>query len=426
MNHRGGLSLASSGQEPAPGLTYPGPGIPGDPAFGRSSHNPLLLAARPLLNLMVQIRTGKQAINPVLLRERLISAIRRFQDQAQALSTPVETIVGARYCLCTALDESAALTSWGGDGIWSAHSLLVIFHNETWGGEKFFQLLARLIQDPGRHWPLIELQFHCLALGFEGRYRIIDNGQAQLEGLKLRLRKLLAAGAGGQGDALAGHWLDPQGRASATLRRWVPLWSWLVLALILTAGVYVGLLLLLNARLDAGYVAVNSIHLPALDILAAPAQRDLHLKELLADDIRGGALSVEDAADHHVITLHGDGLFDSGRADLRPAYRAVLARVAAALDRVPGRIVLVGHTDNQPIHTASYPSNQTLSLARARSVADFLHDTALGAHRDIQVQGQGDTHPLTSNDTASGRALNRRVEMVLFPGAAASPSPWTR
>ncbi|MGC8015905.1 type IVB secretion system protein IcmH/DotU, partial [Salmonella enterica] len=80
-----------------------------------------------------------------------------------------EVIVGARYCLCTALDEAAALTPWGSRGVWSGSGLLVTFHNETWGGEKFFQLLARLSQNPREHIALLELINFCLLLGFEGR-----------------------------------------------------------------------------------------------------------------------------------------------------------------------------------------------------------------------------------------------------------------
>ena len=79
--------------------------------------------------------------------------------------------------------------------MWSRHSLLVTFHNETWGGEKFFQLLAKLAQNPQQHAHLLELMYYCLALGFEGRFRIVDNGRTQLETLKQRLLTILAPGA---------------------------------------------------------------------------------------------------------------------------------------------------------------------------------------------------------------------------------------
>lgn len=68
--------------------------------------------------------------------------------RCQQAGLTYETIVEARYCLCTALDEAAALTPWGSSGVWSSNGLLVTFHNETWGGEKFFRLLARLSQKP--------------------------------------------------------------------------------------------------------------------------------------------------------------------------------------------------------------------------------------------------------------------------------------
>ena len=58
--------------------------------------------------------------------------------------------MAARYVLCTMIDEAAADTPWGGSGVWGRHSLLAMFHNETEGGEKVFQLMARLAEKPGR------------------------------------------------------------------------------------------------------------------------------------------------------------------------------------------------------------------------------------------------------------------------------------
>jgi type VI secretion system protein ImpK len=59
------------------------------------------------------------------------------------------------------------------------------------GGEKFFQLLAKLAQNPQQHGWLLELMYYCLALGFEGRFRIVDNGRTQLETLKQRLVQII-------------------------------------------------------------------------------------------------------------------------------------------------------------------------------------------------------------------------------------------
>ena len=66
------------------------------------------------------------------------------------------------------------------------------FHNETWGGEKFFQILAKVSQSPALHRDLIELMFFCISLGFEGRYKIVPKGHSQLELLRRRLADMLA------------------------------------------------------------------------------------------------------------------------------------------------------------------------------------------------------------------------------------------
>src|SRR5690606_12181728 len=104
-----------------------------------SELNALVAAANPLLVLIPQIRATHSQPSPQQCRAGLVGGIRQFGMRARQSGIANETILGARYCLGTALDEAAALTPWGGGGVWSAHSLLVTFHNETWGGEKFFQ-----------------------------------------------------------------------------------------------------------------------------------------------------------------------------------------------------------------------------------------------------------------------------------------------
>lgn len=137
----------------------------------RSGINPLVSAANHLLNLIPQIRSLRESGNPAALRDYLVQQIQEFEQRARTSGATPETVIGARYCLCTALDETAAQTPWGGSGNWGKHSLLVTFHNETWGGEKFFQLLAKLTQNPLQHRELLELMYVCVALGFEGRDR---------------------------------------------------------------------------------------------------------------------------------------------------------------------------------------------------------------------------------------------------------------
>ena len=73
-----------------------------------------------------------------------------------------ETVLAARYVLCTFLDEIVLGTPWGSESVWSTQSLLSSFHNETWGGEKFFLILDSMLQDPAGNINLIELMYVCL------------------------------------------------------------------------------------------------------------------------------------------------------------------------------------------------------------------------------------------------------------------------
>src|SRR5687768_5191850 len=101
-----------------------------------SGLNPLVAAANPLLDLVPQLRATLQHPDPLALRDALVRDLKAFEARARAAGCTPEAIVGARYALCTLLDEVAASTPWG-SGVWSKQSLLVLFHNEAWGGEKF-------------------------------------------------------------------------------------------------------------------------------------------------------------------------------------------------------------------------------------------------------------------------------------------------
>ena len=115
------------------------------------ARNPLVAAAKPLLNLIPRCARRPASRPRRAARVRWSQQIQAFERAPRAPACRHEKVVGARYCLCTVLDETVAETPWGGSGVWSRHSLLVTFHNEAWGGEKFFQLLAKLAQNPQQH-----------------------------------------------------------------------------------------------------------------------------------------------------------------------------------------------------------------------------------------------------------------------------------
>src|SRR6185437_12153314 len=96
------------------------------------------------------------------LRRQAIQEIRGFEERARRAEVPAEDILAARYALCTAIDEAVLNTPWGAQSDWSGHSLLVTFHREAAGGEKFFQILDRVSKEPQRYLALLELLYVCL------------------------------------------------------------------------------------------------------------------------------------------------------------------------------------------------------------------------------------------------------------------------
>lgn len=123
---------------------------------------------------------------------------------------------------------------------------------------------------------------------------------------------------------------------------------------------------------------------------------------------------VEAFQDQQTITvrLAGSGMFGSGSDVLQEAFRGPLDKVAEALNDTAGPVIVVGHSDNVPIRSSRFPSNQSLSLARAEAVMRKLADQLEDPSR-LRAEGVADKDPIADNATAEGRAKNRRIEIVL-------------
>lgn len=386
-----------------------------DAAFtGASSNNQLVAAANPLLNAIPQIRHSVSHDDQVALRQRLIDEIRRFEVRCQQAGLAYEVIVGARYCLCTALDESAALTPWGSSGVWSSNGLLVTFHNETWGGEKFFQLLARLSQNPREHILLLEMINYCLLLGFEGRYRVLDNGRTQLETIKQRLWQMIRGVRGSYPAPLSPH---PEDRPvlRKLWRPMVPLWACVALAGFIACLFYIILNWRLGDNTNPVLAKIYQSQLPETTIQQPARQLPavLNLRGFLKPEIDAGLVAVKDEADRSVVILKGDGLFASASTVVRDRYEPVINRIAQAMNNVSGKILVVGYSDNVPIRSARFASNYELSLDRARSVQKMLQGSLSQPDR-VKAEGRGEINPVAPNNTPENRARNRRVEITLL------------
>ncbi|HVA66516.1 MAG TPA: FlgD immunoglobulin-like domain containing protein [Elusimicrobiota bacterium] len=136
-------------------------------------------------------------------------------------------------------------------------------------------------------------------------------------------------------------------------------------------------------------------------------------------------IQTEETSRGIVIPLAAEVLFETGKAQLKPEAYATLDEAAAVLRKYDGRRILIeGYTDNVPIHNQQFPSNLSLSRARAKAVRDYFVDKARLNGSRMSSAGYGDARPVASNDTADGRRQNRRVEIIIAKeGAADATAP---
>lgn len=369
----------------------------------------LLAAARPLLNAIAHLRFQPPPADAAALRQQLIEGVRRFEAVCQADSLAYEVIIGARYCLCTSVDEAVALTEWGNSSLWLGNGLLLAFHNETNGGEKFFQLLAILSRDAARHGELLELIYYCLLLGFGGRYRAMENGLAQLATITRRLgqqlRKLRDDPPALQSTAL----LPPAPvQSPARSRALLPLA--LLLGLLALGSLYVTL----DARLDQHsnqlMAEIYSLPLPN-EPPAVEHYVAARLQHVLADELASGKATLSTYDHHLVLSLQGGDLFASGSAKLNTTYPPLIGRIARQLRYVPGLLQVRGYSDSQALHAGAFASNNALALARAQSVARLLQ-LRLGNARPVLAQSAAGEPGLLPETSAANRAINRRIEII--------------
>lgn len=401
-----GAPMPAAGGEPIP------PEARGMLAIGL---NPLVQAASPLLLLAGQIRGSKAATDITELRRQALNELRSFEERAGAAGIAHETVIAARYVLCAALDESVLSTPWGAQSEWSQHSLLVALHREAWGGEKFFDMLERISTDPEKHIDLMELQYLVLAFGFAGKYQVLDRGHERLASIQQDLYRRIRNHRGSTPADLSLRWRGVEDRRNPVIR-YVPWWVVGAAALAILAVAFTTYYARLARAAAPVHAELARIGLEDFSAPAAPVKGPT-LKQLLAPEEARGTMRVVEQGGRTVVTLLASDLFASGSATVNDAQHDTLRRITTALNRVPGRVLVVGHTDDQPIKSLRYRDNFELSRERAVSVVRVLQEGIDNVAR-INWTGVADTQPLHQPASApENRARNRRVEIIHVPGA---------
>jgi type VI secretion system protein ImpK len=346
------------------------------------------------------------------LREVLEQEMRLFQKLCEQVNLRRDHMLGARYCLGTALDEAAMQTTWGKAGAngvqWNTHGLATIFHEDRDGGSKIYLLVARLMTEPREHLDLLEVIYRILSLGFEGRYRFEAGGHRKHEVVRQRLYDEIMAQRESIPVALSPHWQsDAKGQRVSFYD--FPVWiTVVVLSLILLGlfGCFKYELLNRSADVQKQIAGIGRMTPP-------PAPPALHLKALLKSEIAAGTVSVDEDTRHSSVTFRGDAMFPPGAASVNASMGPMIARIAGEIAKVPGKVTVLGYTDNVPIRRRQFASNDALSGERATQVMQMLQMSGVQASR-LEAVGKGEADPVGDNRTAQGRAQNRRVEISVI------------
>ncbi|THA11944.1 type IVB secretion system protein IcmH/DotU, partial [Rodentibacter pneumotropicus] len=155
------------------------------------SYNSLVELANPLLATALRLRKLSHLDDITELYSRMKNEIVALSEKVKELNYDSAFQLSFRYCLCTFIDEMVMATPWGSSSIWGQRSLLAHFHNETWGGEKFYSILSRTMLEPEKYRELLEFMYICLALGFKGQYALGHHGQENIQNILLKLQKTL-------------------------------------------------------------------------------------------------------------------------------------------------------------------------------------------------------------------------------------------
>jgi len=411
---------------PGAGAVWAGP-LP-----GATGDNPLVACATDLLTIAGQLRGSTYHPDPEGLREQLTRQMREFEQCARAKGLTDPVVLPARYVLCALVDESVLDTPWGSQSVWAKRGLLISFHNEAWGGEKFYDALDRLMAYPSGNLHLLELMYLCLALGFEGRYRVREGGRDQLERVREQLFQTIRTQRGEPERELSPHWRGMAPQRDPLIHQ-LPLWVFGGLAGVLLLGLFTAFTFALSRDSDPVFLSLSALDkrlppLPERQVAPFPRPEPLQetpkapvvdLRTLLAGDIAADRVEVIDRPEGQTVIIRGDGLFASARATLQPAFVPVVERIGAALGQLPGPVLVTGHSDSAPIKSLKFPSNWHLSKARAESVMAMLAQLT-GDPGRFSAEGRADTEPRVPENPRDAR--NRRVEITLAAPPLRNPS----
>lgn len=417
-------------QAPAPEPLHRGPQIGLDKALKATGlgaggpSNPLLAAAANLLILFGRLRTGMVEMQAEPLMQHVVNEIGMFEQNAvNAGADPMEAQI-AKYALCGTADDIVQNLPGADRGRWIEYSMVAQFFQKRDSGVGFFQEAEKAMQAPGQRYQLLELMLVCLSLGFEGQYRTAPNGGMELSRIRSAIYETLRRVQPRPDEDISVNWAAVPLNAG---RRYggIPMWIVGAVAAVVVVGSYAGLSTYINNEGNDVARQLNLMHPNTAQISLVrsaaaveyePVVDTTQLERIeasLADQIADGSVEIGEKGQYIFVRVGNALLFDSGQADVKQAFGPVAEKIAATLNAESGPIIVQGFTDGIPASgRGRYKTNLELSVARAEGVKTVLSPLVTDSSR-ISVDGRGEADPIATNDTAEGRALNRRVEILI-------------
>jgi type VI secretion system protein ImpK len=419
--------------------SYPMQPMPAAPLRHTRAHpNKLVAAFAPLLEFAPELESAIPPENPEALRTRLLDALVRSRDTAVASGSSLERADQAAWAVAALLDDLALNTPWGGASAWPRQPLVVMLRGDVDSGTQFFQRLEQLERSPNRDPEMLELLYHCMALGFRGKYRVPGRaGDRSLNAVRVAAARFLR-NADVEDAPLSPNW---QGviASDEPPRFIVPIWVVALIAAFLGTSIYIGLSWGLSSHATSLATLVRA--LPPADRTAItriapkpepeapeppppPPEPEVVQFDLLPEFEAKAPARMRPALKGNesislarlVIQASNPELFRSSRAQLSDGFEPLIAAIASVIvenQELIGNITVVGHTDSQPVQSSNpLGTNQKLSEARAETIMDLLVKAGVPEDR-IKSEGRAAIEPIADNGTREGRALNRRVEVLI-------------
>lgn len=380
--------------------------------------NHFLRLAQPLFWLLDELSPElESAARLDTLKSEVRTRLNAFKQATQAAAFKADVIEAVQYCFCAALDQAGSRVRGRADslrGVWVQHSLLAEFYKENSRGQHCRAWIQKLQETPNASSNALEV----IAL-------LIKRGLSDERGMRLpeiqMQHRAVVEHAPMAASTSTRSWTHERAMAlSAEVheivllrqealphRSWFPVIAALVvIALVLGFGAVTYLQHLEKQMLASRVKALSAQLLKQQETLEERVSR------ALSSEAGAAPVGISAKDGRIYLAFSSDEGFASGRADLTPVLARQLDRLATVLAETRGKVTILGHTDDAPGPRDRIESNSALSTARAMAVGRRLHGHGVAQNR-LLIIGRGAKDSVGDNRTSAGRALNRRVEIVL-------------